>query len=127
MSRLTWITCPCCKARLVPSLEALPEPALKTPDPAKYFASQDTVAQWLEDEAEADDGCRALLVVAYRSYQRFAQRKDVYAMGLKRFVDTMELKGYRVSKRKGADWEIVGLRLVRGDAASVRDPMDDLL
>lgn len=100
-----------------------PDRVVKATD--EYFASQDTIGQWIEDECVDEGNTRVLLHVAYRSYQKYAQRQGAYIMEMKRWLDNMELKGYRAEKRPGSDRVLVGLRM-RREIDSAQDDMDML-
>jgi len=79
-----------------------------------YFANQDVLGQWLEDECDAERGNRyktALNSELFASWKSYAERAEEPPGTHKAFTMSMKKRGFRNRKAPGGVREWLGVRL----------------
>jgi putative DNA primase/helicase len=89
---------------------------------AEYFADQDLLAQWLEDECDADPSNKWRTAAAgelFKSWNDYALRAGEKPGGQKSFSAAMQKRGFEKHRGTKGSRQYVGIRLkpeLRGDA-----------
>lgn len=76
----------------------------------EYFASQDTIGQWLEDDAVVGFGLRCSIPEAYRRFSAHARHAGEYVVPQKRWLDALTIKGISQVKTRNTRM-LEGMRL----------------
>lgn len=89
----------------------------------EYFASQDVVQQWIDEECLVDPTVSELQKDLYRNFSNYANANNEYPLPRKRWKAALEKKGIQEGRASGGQI-MRGLRLIRGyDSVPVPDDL----
>lgn len=68
---------------------------------AQYMEAEDTIGEWIDEHVDIVDGHRELVGAVYSCYQKVIDGGGEHALGKKRFIQTVEDRGWRRVKSNG--------------------------
>jgi putative DNA primase/helicase len=77
----------------------------------RYLASEDSMANWIEDRCEEDPGFSATRAGLFNDWKEWAENGGEHPGAAKEFFDTLEQRGFRQFKDRG-NRKFRGLRLM---------------